>query len=248
MAALLEEAAWGKILSRHALNVALTAAVADWIYTLPFEIEVIWPTKWNLVKVLYILNRYFLVDMFVYYLYLERANIETCRISFIVSGLTALVGLALAEAVIFLRLYALSGQSRICRIWLPLQFIAVQITACCVEGFFYKSVVYAPSPLPQHVACLPISGASYLAMMIFGLLMVNETIILLAMVYIGLKKHRRMRSPLVTTFYRDGIVFFSALAGTSIVNIVLLLSLPPTSNTLFAIPLRLDLNALSIQS
>ncbi|RXW15546.1 hypothetical protein EST38_g10303 [Candolleomyces aberdarensis] len=204
MAALLEEAAWGKILSRHALNIALTVAVADWIYTLPFEIEVIWPTKWNLVKVLYILNRYFLVDMFVYYLYLERANIE---------------------------------------------FIVVQITACCVEGFFYKSVVYAPSPLPQHVACLPISGASYLAMIIFGLLMANETIILLAMVYIGFKKHRRMRSPLVTTFYRDGIVFFSALAGTSIVNIVLLLSLPPTSNTLFAICLlRLDLSALSTQS
>jgi hypothetical protein len=62
-------------------------------------------------------------------------------------------------------------------------------------------------------------------------------------VYLGLKKHRQIRSPLITIFYRDGFVFFLALAGerlvssldyakvtrntgTSIVNIVLLFSLP----------------------
>jgi hypothetical protein len=32
-------------------------------------------------------------------------------------------------------------------------------------------------------------------------------------VYLGLKKHRQIRSPLITIFYRDGIVFFLALAG-----------------------------------
>ncbi|KAJ2920507.1 hypothetical protein H1R20_g16587, partial [Candolleomyces eurysporus] len=115
------------------------------------------------------------------------------------------------------------------RIWLPFLFVAVQVTACCLTGLFFKSVNYTPSPLPQHVACLPISGASDIATAIFGLLMANET----AMMYLGLKKHRRIRSPLITIFYRDGIVFFLALAGTSIVNIVLLLSLSPTANTMF---------------
>ncbi|RXW20548.1 hypothetical protein EST38_g5310 [Candolleomyces aberdarensis] len=119
------------------------------------------------------------------------------------------------------------------RIWLPFLFVAVQVTACCLTGLFFKSVKYAPSPLPQHVACLPVSGASDLATAIFGLLMANETVVLLAMMYLGLKKHRRIRSPLITIFYRDGVVFFLALAGTSIVNIVLLLSLPPTANTMF---------------
>ncbi|RXW12156.1 hypothetical protein EST38_g13698 [Candolleomyces aberdarensis] len=54
----------------------LFVQVADWSYTLPFEIEVIWPVKWSLAKVLYILNRYFLADMFLYYVYLECANVE----------------------------------------------------------------------------------------------------------------------------------------------------------------------------
>ncbi|KAJ2912545.1 hypothetical protein MD484_g7865, partial [Candolleomyces efflorescens] len=239
----LEEAAWGKILSRHAL-------------------KVIWTAKWNLVKVLYVLNRYFLADIFLYYAYLELANVEklalqTCRISFITSGgefrlmfqsasstltqvnqVFVLMGLALAEVVIFLRLYALSGQSKVYRVCLPTLFITVQVTACCLTGLFFNSVKYAPSPLPEHIACLPISGSSNIATAIFGLIMANETVVLLVMVYLGLKKHRQMRSPLITIFYRDGIVFFMALAGTSIVNIVLLFSLPPTSNTMFVIPQR----------
>ncbi|RXW18116.1 hypothetical protein EST38_g7738 [Candolleomyces aberdarensis] len=132
--------------------------------------------------------------------------------------------------VIFLRLYALSGQSPIYRIWLPLQFLAVQATASCLAGLFVNSVIYMPSPLPEYVACLPISGSINLATAFFGLLMANET----TMVHLGLKKHRRTRGPLITTFYRDGIVCFLALAASSIVNIVLLLSLPPSANTLFA--------------
>ncbi|RXW12101.1 hypothetical protein EST38_g13753 [Candolleomyces aberdarensis] len=130
-----ETAIWGRVQSRHAL-----LAVVDWISTLPFEIGVIWPTKWSLVKVLYILNRYFLADVLFYYLYFMVPNVETCRISFIVSGVITLIGIALAEAVIFIRLYALSGQSRIYRIWLPLQFIAVQVAGYCL-GFFVKPVL-----------------------------------------------------------------------------------------------------------
>jgi hypothetical protein len=123
----------------------------------------------------------------------------------------------------------------------------------------------APSPLPEYVTCWPISGTVTLVTAFLGVLMANETglfasrctqrlwisqirpcrilVILLAMVYIGVKKHRRMRTPLITTFYRDGFVFFLALAGacnsavsksqsnlayagSSIVNIVLHLSLP----------------------
>ncbi|KAJ2932062.1 hypothetical protein H1R20_g5019, partial [Candolleomyces eurysporus] len=229
-------------------DIALTAAAADWLHSLPFEIEVIWTAKWNLVKILYILNRYFLADMSLYYVYLELADVETCRISFIIFGgerfdeflpiprptqtiqVTALIGVALAEMVIFLRLYALSGQSPIYRIWLPLQFLAVQVTAYCLAEPDGGNTLDMPSPLPEYVACLPVSGTINLATALFGLLMANET----TMVHVGLKKHRRTRSPLITTFYRDGIVFFLALAGSSIVNIVLLLSLPPSANTMFA--------------
>lgn len=45
----------------------LFVQVADWMQCLPFEIEVIWAAKWNLVKILYMLNRYFLIDIFLYY-------------------------------------------------------------------------------------------------------------------------------------------------------------------------------------
>ena len=87
------------------------------------------------------------------------------------------------------------------------------------------------SPLPQYVSCLPVSGNANLAVALYSLLMANETseyhapraqeylvslhrtAALLVMMHLGYKKHRKMRSPLIITFYRDGIVYFLALAG-----------------------------------
>ena len=43
--------------------------------------------------------------------------------------------------VIFLRLYALSGQSPIYRVWLPLQFLVVQVTSSCVFALFCRSLI-----------------------------------------------------------------------------------------------------------
>ncbi|RXW15551.1 hypothetical protein EST38_g10310 [Candolleomyces aberdarensis] len=184
----LDVAVGGKILSRHAL-----ITVTDWISTLPLETEVIWPSKWSLVKVLYILNRCFLADMVLYYVYLELEKVETCQMTFIVFG-----GIALSEAtmapllaVIFIRLYALSGQSKVYGIWLPLQFIVVQVAGHCLEAFFAHRAL-AKKSYKQHQAedvavidtsgfavhfgiCLPFFGAIHFATAIFGLLMANET-------------------------------------------------------------------------
>ncbi|RXW18093.1 hypothetical protein EST38_g7760 [Candolleomyces aberdarensis] len=155
--ALLVVEAWGKIQSRHTL-----VAVVDWISTLPFEVELIWPTKWNIVKVLYILNRYFLIDLLLHYPYHQFGHVEACRIGFIVSPIVTLIGISLAEAVIFIRLYAIS------------------VTACCLTGLFVKSVVYTAGLAVDYRTCLPNSEARHLATATFGLLMANETIALLA--------------------------------------------------------------------
>jgi hypothetical protein len=48
-------------------KIHLSVQVTDWLHSLPSEIEVIWAADWNPVKVLYIFNRYFLVDMVFYY-------------------------------------------------------------------------------------------------------------------------------------------------------------------------------------
>ncbi|KAJ2931056.1 hypothetical protein H1R20_g6031, partial [Candolleomyces eurysporus] len=224
-----------KIISRHIHNIVVTTWLADWLHTLPFEAEVIWPARWNLVKFLYLFNRYFPVDIIFSYIYIEVPDVEMCRISYFICSVGLILSLGMSEAVIFIRLYALSRQSELFRWWLIVQFFAVHAIMFALLGPFLASFRWVPSPVPQYVACLPVAANTLYATVSFGLLMANETLIVLVMLYIGLMRHRHTRSSLVKIFYRDGLVFFLFLAASSVVNIAILASLPPSNRTLFAI-------------
>ncbi|RXW15898.1 hypothetical protein EST38_g9951 [Candolleomyces aberdarensis] len=249
-----------KIIARHAHNIVLTTWIADWLHTLPFEVEVIWPAQWNLVKFLYLFSRYFPIDIIFSYMYIEVPDVEVRPRTLTLTQPTAsdfedipfvdMSDLILRgpyyitrnvrrhAAVIFIRLYALSRQSKFFRWWLIVQFFAVQVTIFALIGPFLASFRWAPSPVPQYVACVPVAANPLYAAISFALLMANETLITLVMLYIGFMKHRHTRSPLVKIFYRDGFVFFLFLTASSVVNIAMLASLPPANRTLFAIPQR----------
>ncbi|KAJ2912920.1 hypothetical protein MD484_g7489, partial [Candolleomyces efflorescens] len=251
-----------KIISRHIHNVVVTAWIdipqlADWLHTLPFEVEVIWPARWNVVKFLYFFNRYFPLDIIFSYIYIEVPNVKMCRISYSISSVGLILSLGMSEAVIFIRLYALSRQSAFFRWWLIVQFIAVQGTMFALLGPFLSSFRWVPSPAPRHVACLPVAAKTIYATISFAILMANEALIVLIMLYIGGMRHRYTQSSLIKIFYRDGLVFFLFLAASSVVNITMLASLPvrsshilqcftapekslrqPSNRTLFAVPQR----------
>ncbi|RXW15544.1 hypothetical protein EST38_g10309 [Candolleomyces aberdarensis] len=216
-----------KIISRQAHNIVVTAWIADWLHTLPFEVEVIWPIRWNLVKFLYLFSRYFPIDIIFNYIYMKVSDVEMCRISYFASS-----------AVIFIRLYALSRQSTFFRRWLIVQFFAVQAAIFALLGPFLASFRWVPSPVPQHLACLPPFANPLYATILFALMMANETLITLVMLYIGFMRHRHTRSPLVKIFYRDGFIFFLLLVASSGINIAMLTSLLPSNETVFAIPQR----------
>ncbi|RXW15549.1 hypothetical protein EST38_g10307 [Candolleomyces aberdarensis] len=65
-----------KIVSRHIHNIVVTTWIADWLHTLPFEVEVIWPARWNLVKFLYLFSRYFPIDIIFSYIYIEVPDVK----------------------------------------------------------------------------------------------------------------------------------------------------------------------------
>ncbi|KAJ2911690.1 hypothetical protein MD484_g8726, partial [Candolleomyces efflorescens] len=193
-----------KIISRHIHNIVVTTWLADWLHTLPFEVEVIWPARWNLVKFLYFFNRYFPVDIIFSYIYIEVPDVEMCRVSYFVSSVGLILALGMSEV----------------------QFFVVQATAFSLLGPFLTSFRWVPSPVPKHIACLAVAANTLYAAISFAMIMVNETIIMLVMLYIGFMRHRHTRSSLVKIFYRDGFVFFLFLAASSIVNIAMLASLP----------------------
>ncbi|EEB92503.1 hypothetical protein MPER_08975 [Moniliophthora perniciosa FA553] len=83
-----------------------TAAVAtlviyDYIITLPDEIDLIWSARWNLTKVLYLLQRYMpFVDTVALVLHNDFTpglGYQQCRNTYDVSGWMFVVGIALSE-------------------------------------------------------------------------------------------------------------------------------------------------------
>ncbi|KAJ2932072.1 hypothetical protein H1R20_g5024, partial [Candolleomyces eurysporus] len=224
------------IISIHIHDVVATAWIVDWLHTLPFEAEVIWPARWNLVKFLYFFSRYFPIDIICSYIYLIVPDLQTCRISYFMSSAGLILSLAMSEAVIFIRLYALSRQTALFRWWLIVQFCAVWATIVGLLGPFLDSFQWIASPFPQHVACMAVAVNTLYATIPFGLLMANEALIMLVMLYIGFMRYRDTRSSLVKIFYRDGFVFFLALAASSVVNISMLASLPVCSSFLLRPP------------
>ena len=54
--------------SRDSCKLNDVRQLADWLHTLPFEAEVIWPARWNVVKFLYFFSRYFPIDIIFSYI------------------------------------------------------------------------------------------------------------------------------------------------------------------------------------
>ncbi|KAJ2923952.1 hypothetical protein H1R20_g13143, partial [Candolleomyces eurysporus] len=151
-----------EILTRHALHAVVALWAVDWLQTLPLEVEVIWPSPWNFVKVLFLLNRYFPVDVIGAFIYLNVANPNTCMIANSFGGVSSVLGIAMAEAIIFLRLYALSDQGTLFRIWLYLQFFLVQAASLAMVGLFLASLECAYRKVKPLPVGLLISMARYI--------------------------------------------------------------------------------------
>lgn len=223
----------------YLLAFCLCLIVVDWAHTFPSEVSLMWPGKLSAIKVLYFLNRYFIVDIVASFAHMNGVPVlQTCKTAFYTASIALVVGFALAEAVMYIRLYALSGQSRVLLIILSLQFLGVHVGSIVLLAVLLAPTVYTPSPIPSLVPCWPDESDDSSVAIFFGIVMGSEFLILVYTCWIGFKKHRQTRSPLLTVFYRDGMFYFMALLIASTANIVILFSVLPTCKYMFNIPQR----------
>ncbi|KAF6758710.1 hypothetical protein DFP72DRAFT_888007 [Ephemerocybe angulata] len=195
-----------------------------------------WGTKWSVAKALFFLSRYlaFLdVPFAVYFHTTSGLTGKTCHVMFVSVTSSILVGIALAEAILFLRVWAISGRDRILSIYLIFHFTAVHLVQAVLFGLFIGSLEFGPSssPLPGIIGCFPLPPKSKtlntLLSALFGLIVANELSILFITFVIGLRKFRDFRNPLIRVFYVDGFSYFLVLSAISTTNVVVDLVGPP---------------------
>ncbi|TFK17658.1 hypothetical protein FA15DRAFT_760982 [Coprinopsis marcescibilis] len=207
-----------------------TALIVDYIETLPAEVTYVWAAPWTMIKVLFLLARYspfVTASLVIAYSFTESADTlaSTCDTLVGFAGMFVVVNIALSEAIFFARIYALSGRSRHMLFYLSFQWIAVHLTQFVMMGIVVKSLTYPIIPhVTARVGCFgfPLPRLIPAIQALFSLSMFSGGVLLLIMGYLGFQRFRHARaSNLMNIYFRDGILYFLALASLAIVNIVL---------------------------
>jgi len=209
----------------HVASVAILAY--DCLMMLPDEIRYIWKAQWSWGMMLYLLTRYLaFFDASILMAFLFDTNIPAAKCATVYGavGWFELVGITVAEVVLFMRTYAIWGQSRRILYVLILLFLII-IPCAVVMKLDISTLDYFPSPFPRIAPCFS-GGKKSILYIDYALVLGVEFVVLLLTIWIGIKQWREEVNPLTTVLYRDAITFSSILFASSIANVSVLAGTP----------------------
>ncbi|KAJ7248152.1 hypothetical protein B0H12DRAFT_727403 [Mycena haematopus] len=208
----------------HVVNITI------WLfdYALTFGDEM-WTSKWSISKVLFFCSRYspaFDVPVLMYYSMVSNLSFKYCSQLHAASSWGTVFGLAVAEAILILRTYALSGRRRNVLIFFTTLWAIAITSSIILLEFFLLSATYGPPPSPDIAGCNLTGGDAVFAGIPFIIVLLLDTTIMAYTLWIGLKNYRHSRNPLILALYRDGVSYYLVLCVISAANVATLLQAP----------------------
>ncbi|KAJ6540844.1 hypothetical protein DFH09DRAFT_1368499 [Mycena vulgaris] len=225
-------------------DVAVVAVLTyDTILNINEEYEHIWKPRWSIIKWLYLWTRYstFIDTTLAVHLRTHiDVNQANCRVLTIFDRVFAIVGIVVTEVILTLRTYALYGQSKRLLGCLLIMWFTIGGVNLWAMVKWATSLAEVPGS-PLNLCNLDSSTNAGLAC--YSSLLVGETVIVLLTVWKGLHTFSLSRSAsrqsrLVTTFYRDGILFYLAMLVILVVDVSLESQAPPGQKFVADVPLR----------
>ncbi|KAJ7133777.1 hypothetical protein C8R46DRAFT_650889 [Mycena filopes] len=226
---------------------SMTILLYDYLLSLELEISLVWGTRWSLSKIFYLCARYppFIdVPIVLWYELQPNIDIKNCFPLYASSSWGAFFGIATAEAILVLRTYALLGCNNRFLTWFVIQYVAIACATVVILSLFLKSLKFGAPPLPTVVGCQLVDG-SLILVVAFILVLLNETILMICTLWVGVKRFRHSNNRLITTLYRDGISYFVLLFLISAANLAVLIWGPLELVDLFNTFLRVMHSVLS---
>lgn len=232
--------------------VSLTLLVAEYFHTLELEVDVIWTAPWNLVKGLYFADRIlpFLVIPFVLvYNLMPYPTSKQCTVIFSIPWIGITLCILLSEAILYVRLYALSGHARWTLLVILINGSAIFIVCSVLLIFYLARGSWGPSQFPSNPGCVgQFTDNGQLVMIGYAFLLYSVVATMLLCMYFGIRLFWSSRqSPLIKIFYRDGTFYFVVLALMSISNGIVALFLPARYRFILAPPQAVLHSTLSIR-
>ncbi|KAL4261923.1 hypothetical protein AB1N83_006291 [Pleurotus pulmonarius] len=206
--------------------------IYDYLLTIPSEIQYVWRANWGTGKALYLLSRYPMLVVAPLRIQLTFSHVifgTECHALYLIAGHTMTFTVIISETV---RIWALWHRS----IWLAVIFAFMTVIGVVAVLFSIRTSAHDVTFVSDH----PIVSLSYPACMAVGqdrttsiislvLLIGNGTGVFLLMDVVAAKSRAKgiPFSSMMYTFYKDGVVYFTALLALSIVNLIVSLTQPP---------------------
>ncbi|TFK18286.1 hypothetical protein FA15DRAFT_675403 [Coprinopsis marcescibilis] len=212
------------------LQVAVgTILVVDYLETFSSEVAHIWNSPWSAIKVLFLLARYSIfidVALIIRYYATETLNLSpiTCRAFLITGAVSVVVTIAFSEAILFVRVYALSGRSRRMLVFLSIQYILTHTAEIVLMTRLTTGAGFPIIPgVTERIGCTPDTPphTDTFLRLIFGMFLLNGAVLVTLMTWLGYKRFDRFRlSQVAVVFFRDGFNYFFIITAIGIINMV----------------------------
>ncbi|KAF8911520.1 hypothetical protein CPB84DRAFT_1842022 [Gymnopilus junonius] len=238
------EGLFGVVLVARAEVAAAAMYIWDYVLTFGMEVDLVWSSRWNIIKVLFLVQRYLpLVDTCILTLYrdlLPGRSIHGCAVIEQATGYMYVAGYVVSEILLTLRVWAVWNRHRVLSVILPIGFLVVWAPAFVAMYFFQKGLQFAPMPSAGLSGCFIIHTNDVIKWCWVSLIIWNAVTVSLmiipgvrdCVVMPDLPNFRSTR--LWSIVYRDGTYFFIYLFVLSILNIILSVTVIPTKRFFFS--------------
>ncbi|KAH6908019.1 hypothetical protein BKA70DRAFT_289830 [Coprinopsis sp. MPI-PUGE-AT-0042] len=211
--------------------VGLTILILEAFATFEQEATLVWPSQWSLVKFLYIANKvapFLIVPWQIVVNVLSNPTPLQCKVAFAIPCLGMATSIIISEAMLYVRLYALSGCRRWAKVFLSLNAVVITLVSHIVLAFFIARGSWTRTRYEGFRGCTTESAKGSFVLLSYSLLLYSGLAAMTLSVYFGLRVFWTSRqSPLVKILYRDGTFYFIMLAVLAVANGVASLLLPP---------------------
>ncbi|TDL21284.1 hypothetical protein BD410DRAFT_312021 [Rickenella mellea] len=218
---------------------AFSVLLWDYFVLLPDEVSFVWPTRWNLTKCLFVVNRYlaFVDQPMVIYVLMFADDAKVCENTFQALGYIITLGIQVAQWILVLRTYAVWGNKS------DKSFFGLLTVYICTLGIAYWALHRYLSGVRSTGVPVPgMKGCTLLfenrdAWIPIVLHIPVESIFFILLAYKAVQYFRFGSSSLMTVIYHDGLLYFACILATSITNLVVVI-VAPAELSPFLIPLQ----------
>ncbi|TFK62651.1 hypothetical protein BDN72DRAFT_382160 [Pluteus cervinus] len=205
----------------------------DLLLTLGLEVDLLWPSKWTLIKVVYLLQRYLpLIDLSMIialnWQFGEVVDSQVCEILWKTTNWFWFVGMTLSEGILMRRTLAVWGNSRKLCIALIISAICCIIPVYLFSGLYLESLTFYSISSPGLYCYATDQGHNHIMYLCWVFLTAYDVGLLILTAIPGFRAYKSgiRQSTLTQVLYRDGILYYVYLVAFSVANMFPLKKLP----------------------